>query len=67
MRLLGGSARIADDLEVEAPPFGHSGLPDVLAFVVFLGVERGMVEILPEEECLLVKCARISAGLVMAS
>ncbi|MGA2595105.1 MAG: hypothetical protein ABSH32_34855, partial [Bryobacteraceae bacterium] len=53
---------IANDLEVEAPPFGHSGLPDVLAFVVFIGVERWMVEVLPEEECLLVKCAPDFSG-----
>jgi hypothetical protein len=37
------------DLEVEAPIVVHASLPDVAGFVVFLGSEGGMMEILGEK------------------
>jgi hypothetical protein len=46
---------ISDDFEVEAPRAGHTGLPKVLAFVVLLGVQGGVAEILEQEQRLLVR------------
>jgi hypothetical protein len=37
---------VAYDLEVQAPVVIHASLPDVAGFVVFLGSEGGMMEIL---------------------
>src|ERR1019366_7200004 len=43
------SVGVVHDLEVESPVVIHAGLPDVAGFVVFLGSEGRMVEVLGEE------------------
>jgi hypothetical protein len=40
---------VAHDLEVKAPVAGDAGLPEVLALVVILRVQRRVTEILKEE------------------
>jgi hypothetical protein len=37
------------DYEIESPTAVDSGLPDILRFVVFLGVQRGMVEVVEKK------------------
>ena len=44
------SVGITRDLEPKAPAFAYTGLPEVLAFVILLGVERWMVKVLKEPE-----------------
>ena len=44
---------VAFDREIESPTPIHSGLPDVLAFVVLLGVQGRVVEVLNQKTSLL--------------
>ena len=53
---------VVHDLEVEAPIVVHASLPDVAGFVVFLGSEGGMVEILGENRSCLRKALRTAGG-----
>ena len=46
---------ISDNFEIEAPSAGHACLPKIPAFVVLLGVQGRMTEILKQEQRLLVK------------
>jgi hypothetical protein len=46
---------VANDLEIKTLRIAYAGLPKAAAFVVFLGVERGMMQILEQELRLLIE------------
>jgi hypothetical protein len=47
---------VADNPEVKTPSIVHASLPEVAAVVVFLCVERRMMQVLEQELRLLVEC-----------
>src|SRR3982751_5900912 len=47
---------VAFDGEVEAPIAANPGLPEIAGFVVFLGAQRGVSQIVEKEFYLLGKC-----------
>lgn len=47
---------IVDDLEIKTPAIVHARLPDVLGLVVFLRMQRGVMEICRQKPDLPVKC-----------
>src|ERR1017187_4381273 len=51
----GDNVRVADNLEIETPALVDTGLPAVLAFVILLGVQRRVLEVISEEPKLLIK------------
>jgi hypothetical protein len=40
---------VAHDLKIKSPRIIHASLPQVAGFIVFLGVERRMMQILKQE------------------
>jgi hypothetical protein len=46
---------VANNHEVEAPTLVDTGLPEALAFVVLLGVQRRVMEVVHQEAQLFVK------------
>ena len=49
---------VVNDYEIKTPILVDPGLPAIVRFVVLLGVQRGMLEILNQEIYLLEKCLR---------
>lgn len=47
--------RVADDLEIETPTAVNASLPLVVRLVVFLGVERWVLQVMDEKSGLLVE------------
>lgn len=47
---------IALDLKIKPPAPGHADLPQIRAFVIFFGVQRGILKIAQQEAKLFGKC-----------
>ena len=52
---VGDEVDVVNDNEIESPGTVHAGLPQVSCFVVLLGVQRWMVEILKKKASLFIK------------
>ena len=58
--------RVVFNSRIEPPVASDASLPAVLTFVVFLGMERRMAEVLKQEDHLLVKrCLDVLGGLAV--
>jgi hypothetical protein len=53
---------ISDDGKVKAPTAVNATLPDILCLVVFLRVERRVLDVLGEQSNLLEECFRTTSG-----
>src|SRR6266853_3369507 len=53
---------VANDIEIETPATVHPRLPQIIGFVVFLRVKRGVVQGLNQESYLFVECLADGCG-----
>lgn len=56
---------VAFNVEIEAPTLIDAGLPEVLSLIVFLGVQRRMIEVLQKEPELFIECTANRRGRVL--
>ena len=56
---------VARNVEIEAPVLIDAGLPQVLSFTIFLGVQRRVIEVVQQEPELFIECAADGRGCVL--